>query len=100
MAKENYSKYEMNGVLKVLPFSYVSLYKSNTKCTKLLFYHYKIINNIAIKHLLLTVIALCMDTFALATPPSIAKCTHLRNLMWSSRTVAFILISTSRGLTC
>lgn len=29
----------------------------------------KIINNIVIKHLLLTVIALCMDTFALATPP-------------------------------
>lgn len=68
MAKENYSKYEMNGVLKVLPFSHVSLHKSNTKCTKLFFYHYKIINNIAIKHLLLTVIALCMDTFALATP--------------------------------
>ena len=32
MAKENYSKYEMNGVLKVLPFSHVSLHKSNTKC--------------------------------------------------------------------
>ena len=30
MAKENYSKYEMNGVLKVLPFSHVSLHKSNT----------------------------------------------------------------------
>ena len=41
MAKENYSKYEMNGVLKVLPFSHVSLHKSNTKCTKLFFYHYK-----------------------------------------------------------
>ena len=39
------------------------------KCTKLFFNHYKIINNIVIKHLLLTVIALCMDTFALATPP-------------------------------
>lgn len=69
MAKENYSKYEMNGVLKVLSFSHVSLHKSNTKCTMLFFNHYKIINNIVIKHLLLTVIALCMDTFALATPP-------------------------------
>lgn len=39
------------------------------KCTKLFFNHYKIINNIVIKHLLLTVIALCMDTFALAAPP-------------------------------
>lgn len=52
MAKENYSKYEMNGVLKVLPFSHVSLHKSNTKCTMLFFNHYKIINNIVIKHLL------------------------------------------------
>ena len=69
MAKENYSKYEMNGVLKVRPFSHVSLHKSNTKYTMLFFNHYKIINNIVIKHLLLTVIALCMDTFALATPP-------------------------------
>ena len=44
MAKENYSKYEMNGVLKVLPFSHVSLHKSNTKCTKLFFYHPQIRN--------------------------------------------------------
>ena len=48
MAKENYSKYEMNGVRKVLPFSHVSLHKSNTKCTMLFFNHYKIINNIVI----------------------------------------------------
>lgn len=43
MAKKNYSKYEMNGVLKVL---------------------------------LLSVIALCMDTFALATPPPVLQSVH------------------------
>lgn len=51
-------------------------HKSNTKCTMLFFNHYKIINNIVIKHLLLTVIALCMDTFALATPPPVLQSVH------------------------
>lgn len=40
------------------------------------FNHYKIINNIVIKHLLLTVIALYMDTFALATPPPVLQSVH------------------------
>lgn len=37
MAKKNYSKYEMNGVRKVLPFSHVSLHKSNTKMYQVIF---------------------------------------------------------------